>query len=270
MSNTFSIKRFWSYLVHDIRSAVADSGLTLAIIGAMPVFQYFIAQAFSLIFSGHALVMGDWGKIPAYISAFAIALIFFPAKHYGPLTDKKTGSDYLMLPASTLEKWCSMLIVTCLAVPVFLMTELALTDGLLSLVFSGTYGSTAISGIVSVMGKIWSELQTPAGGIAISWPYALFLSWCENVLVFTLGAICFKKSKIGLTFLAYFILMMVITMGAAGIMQALNISNLQIEFETITEEAVIRTLNLIMYAVYTVWFVVFDLLIYLRVKTLKH
>ena len=80
MSNTFEIKRFGNYLLHDIRTAVADSGLALVIIGAMPIFQFLIPEVFSLVFSGHAMDMGTWGKIPAYISALTIANIFFPIR----------------------------------------------------------------------------------------------------------------------------------------------------------------------------------------------
>lgn len=266
MSNTFNFKRFWNYLVHDLRSACADSGLTLAIVGAMPIFQYFITQAFSLILQGHTMTMGPAGKITAYAVAIVIAVIFFPVKHYGSLTDKKAGSDWVLLPASRLEKWLSMLLLTCLALPLFLFAELALSDGLLSLIFHGTYGATAIAGVSGFMGEIWNQLE----GLAISWPYALYLSWCENILLFTLGAIFFKKSKTGLTFLSYFLLMMVISMGSIGIMQAIGLDNMNFDFSDVTEEGLIRTVNIIMYSIYFIWFAVFDFLLYLRIKTLKH
>ena len=266
MSNTFNIKRFWNYLGHDLRSACADSGLTLAIVGAMPIFQYFITQAFSLILRGHTLTMTPGAKVTAYAVAALIALIFFPVKHYGSLTDKKAGSDWVLLPASRLEKWLSMLLLTCLALPLFLLAELALCDGLLSLVFGGTYGTTAIAGLSGFMGELWSQIR----GLAISWPYALYLAWCENILIFTLGAIFFRKSKTGLTFLAYFLLMMVISMGFIGIMRAVGLDNFNIDLSEVTEEGLVRAVNIIIYAIYFVWFAVFDFLLYLRIKTLKH
>lgn len=270
MNNTFSIKRFGNYLGHDLRGAAADSGLTLAIIGAMPVFQFFIAQAYSLIISGNAVVMGDWGKIPAYITAFTIAIFFFSAKHYGGLTDKKKGSDWLMLPASSLEKWGSMLLVTCVAVPVFLMAELAATDGLLSLIFPQTYGEAAISRIAYMMKGVWTELHTPEGGLAMSWPLALYLNWCEVVLFFTLGAIWFKSSKIGKTFLAAFIIVMVLSMLSAGFLQIIGFRSRQYATMDDTPAGFIRKMNIIIWSIYAVYFIVIDALLYLRIKTLKH
>lgn len=270
MNNTFSIKRFWNYLLHDLGSARSDSGLTLAIIGAMPVFQFFIAQAFSLVFNGQTVVMGDWGKVPAYLTAFFIALVYFPAKHYGGLTDKKQGSDWLMLPASVLEKWGSMLLITCLVVPFLLVAELVLTDGLLSIIFPGTYGATAFSKIAYMMKGVWIELSTPEGGLAMSWPLVFFLNWCEGVLFFTLGAIWFKKSKVGKTFLAAFILGMAISLLVAGTMKAIGLSNLHIDNMDMAPEGFIRIMNITVWSIYAVYFMVLDLLLYLRVKTLRH
>ena len=270
MSNTFEIKRFSNYLLHDIRTAVADSGLALVIIGAMPIFQYLIPEVFSLVFSGHAMDMGTWGKIPAYISAIVFACIFFPIKHYGGLTEKRQGSDWLMLPASTLEKWFSMLLVTCVVVPVVLMAELLLTDGLMSLIFSGTYGATGISGIVDTVSKFWGELRTDAGKLFISWPVAMWLSWCEGVLFFAFGAILFKKTKVVKTFLLAFGLGMVISLLTIAIMKAIGMNGIKIDTSDFTEEGMIRTMNWIVFAIYFVWFAAQDLVLYLRMKTLKH
>ncbi len=269
MSNTFDIKRFWNYLKYDLVSAGNDSGLTLAILGAMPVFFYGIIEAFSLIFSGHVTNIGFAGKVGAYVLAIGISLIFFPAKHYGTLTDKRHGSNWLMLPASRQEKWLSVLLVTCVAVPLFLLAELAATDGLLSLIFNGTYGATALKDICSGMDSVWSELSTEAGRIALSWPYGLYLSWCENILFFTLGSLCFKKSKVGKTFLAAFLLGMVVTMLTTLTLKIFGLPT-ELELSDVTEEGFIRGINIVIYAIYLVYFAVVDVLIYLRIKTLKH
>ena len=270
MNNTFEIKRFGNYLMHDIRAAIASCGLPLVIIGAMPVFQYFIPEAFSLLFTGHAMDMGDWGKIPAYLSAIVFAGIFFPAKHYGSLTDKRQGSDWLMLPASTFEKWFSMLLLTCVIVPVALLAELIVTDGLMSLIFSGTYGATAISAITAKIPAFWSEFSTDAGKLFISWPVAVWLSWCETVLFFAFGAMIFEKAKVVKTFLLAFGLGMVITAITAILMKIFGINGMHIDTSDFTEEGIIRTMNWIVFAVYFVWFAAQDAVLYIRMKTLKH
>ena len=119
------------------------------------------------------------------------------------------------------------------------------------------------------MNSIWGELSTEAGRIAISWPYAMYLSWCENILFFTLGAIYFKKSKIGKTFLSAFVLGMALTMLMTLVFKAVGLPT-NIDFSDMTEEGFIRGMNILIYAVYIVYFAVMDTLIYLRIKTLKH
>lgn len=271
MNNTFDIKRFWNYFKYDFTGARNDAGLTLAILGAMPFFGFFCTQAFALILNGHVTHYGIYGKIASIVTAVIIAVLFFPAKHYGPLTEKKRGSDWLMLPASRLEKWLSMLLLTCLVVPAFLLAGLAVTDGLLSLIFNGTYGSTAISQISSSMNLLWGEFRTEEGRLAISWPFALYLNLCEQMLLFTLGAIYFKKSKVGMTFLSCFLLMMLFSMGSIAFMKALGISDWAVGPENISQEGfIIRLMNIIVYSVYLLFFAIMDLLIYLRIKTLKH
>ena len=249
---------------------MADSGLSLLIIGAMPVFQYLIPEVFSLVFTCHSMDLGAWGKIPAYLSFILIAGIFFPTRHYGILTEKRQGSDWLMLPASTLEKWFSMLLVTCVAVPVALLAELLLTDGLMSLIFSGSYGILAASEIVHTMSKFWAELHTDAGGLFISWPVAIWLSWCEGVLFFAFGAMLFKKTKVVKTFLLAFGLGMLISLVTIAVMKAIGMNGMNIDTTNFTEEVFIRTMNWIIFAIYFVWFALQDLVLYLRMKTLKH
>lgn len=269
MSNTFNMKRFLNYFCYDLTSAKNNAGLSLAINGAMPIFTFAIYEIFSLLFTGSATNLPLGAKIMAYIVAVLIITLYFPTKQYGNLTNKRSGSSWLMLPASGLEKWLSMLLVTCLVLPVLLFAELLLTDGLLSLVFNGTYGATTISTIKTFVDELFNEFTiNGVGGLAISAPYAIYLSFCENILFFTLGAIFFKKSKIGKTFLSAFCLMMVFSMLSSVFF--MNGTNLKFNIENIDEESIMRTINIIVYVLYVVIFAALDVLLYLRVKTLKH
>ncbi len=270
MNNTFDIKRFWKYLRHDFQTAVGDSGLTLAILGAMPVFVYFITEAFSLIVSGGTAQLPLAGKASACLIAAVVAGISFPARHYGTLTDKKAGSDWLMLPASRLEKWLSVLLMTCLAVPAFLLLELAATDGLLSLLFKGTYGTSALGLMSSSMGELWGQMNSQGlGRLAISWPYATYLNWCENVLIFTLGAMYFKKGKVAKTFLAYFIFGMALSMLGAAVLKIIGFDGgFQADWQP--EMFSMRTMNVLIYCIYALFFILMDGALYLRIKNLKH
>ena len=127
MSNTFNFKRFWNYFTYDLISAKNNTGLSLAIAGAAPVFTYAIYQIFALLFDGKTAYMPSGVKIAAIVIAVFISILYFPTKQYGSLTDKRAGADWLMLPASRLEKWFSLLLITCLVVPAFLFAELFAT-----------------------------------------------------------------------------------------------------------------------------------------------
>ena len=55
MNNIFNIKRFCNYFLYDLRNAKNNYGLSLLILGVMPVVLYIIVQLFSLIFTQYAI-----------------------------------------------------------------------------------------------------------------------------------------------------------------------------------------------------------------------
>lgn len=271
MSNTFNFKRFWKYFTYDLISAKNNTGLSLAIAGAAPVFTYAIYQIFALLFDGKTAYMPSGVKIAAIVIAVFISILYFPTKQYGSLTDKRAGADWLMLPASRLEKWFSLLLITCLVVPAFLFVELFATDKLLSLIFNGTYGASAFSQINRSVGLLWNEFTIEGvGKLAISAPYALYLSFCQNILFFTLGTIYFKKSKIGMTFLSSFVITIALSMLLIAVGKIFSNFDFNLVPEDISDEAAMRTMNIIIYSIYIVVFGVLDILLYLRIKSLKH
>ena len=270
MNNTFDIKRFWRYFVYDLNSAKNECGLTLLILGAMPVFLFFFYELFSVIVGKGFTAVNAGAKLPSVIIAFMIACLAFPAKHYGTLTERKAGSAWILLPASTLEKWLSMLLVTCVAVPVFMVAETAACEGLLGLFFKNTYGGMTIAPIAEGMNSAWGELSLEAGKSALlSWPYSLYLSWCATILVFTLGAICFRKSKVGKTFLALFLLGLALSIIAVAVVRIFGGADFSLSVEDITEESFVRYARIIQYAAYVVEFGLLDFFIYNRIRTIK-
>lgn len=272
MNKIFNFKRFASFFSYDLLSSKNNAGLTLAIVGAMPVFTFACYEIFPLLLKGQMTPMTAGGKIMAFIVAIGIITLFFPERQYGQLTDKKSGSNWLLIPASSTEKWLSMLLVTCLVVPALLFAELFATDALLSLIFKGTYGESALSIISAGMSRLWiSELQVEgAGGIAISWPYAFYLSFCQNILFFTLGSIYFKKAKIGKTFLAGFLICMILTVLTIAVMKAFGSTDLSFGPEDLSDAAAVRAINTVIYLVYVLLFAALDVLLFLRIKNLKH
>ena len=114
----FDFRRFRKYFVSDLKTCSANYGLSLLTISLLtPLALYVITVAFNLI-----LHLGWEGPSLAFRSiVFGIAMfcmvVTMPVKCYGGLTDKQYGSFWLTLPASRLEKFLSMLIITCIVAP---------------------------------------------------------------------------------------------------------------------------------------------------------
>lgn len=266
MSNTFNFKRFWKYLRYDLVSAGQDSGTLLISIAAMPVWFFVIQQLFSLVFSGEFRPISTTALIIAYIISFTLAVIFFPVQHYGKLTDKKAGSDWILVPASRFEKFLSLLIVCCVAVPIVWLAIIAACDGLLYLIF-GTYDTFILPKIFESVGSASAQIHTDNVQFAFSGPLFTYFSWCQNILAFALGAIFFRKNKIVYTFLTLMAIGIVCTIIAAAVF---GNDSIIYKPEAISEDSLLRMLNFGMYALYVVIFAVLDLALYFRVKTLKH
>ncbi|MBQ9659864.1 MAG: hypothetical protein IJV37_01180 [Bacteroidales bacterium] len=200
MNNLFDIKRFGNYFLYDLRRAKNNYGLSLLVIGLTPVMLFVFYLFFALIGS-HTIeeMPEELHFLAAFVTVF-IVILGAGTKIYGFVTRKRAGSDFLMLPASTFEKWLSMGLIVCIVLPVVFFTLLFGSDSLLSLLFPNAYGASLLS-------QQWDPGLFEAmedSGIYFNLPGVMFLQWCTNILVFTLGAVCFKKNKVAKTLFCIF------------------------------------------------------------------
>ena len=110
MNNIFDIKRFGRYLAYDIRQTIANSGISLLVVGTLPVLIYLLSGLASLIFNGHWEVDPETTQAFAIIAAVMVIMMAFPTKAYGSLTDRKGGAAWALIPASVPEKFVSMML----------------------------------------------------------------------------------------------------------------------------------------------------------------
>ena len=198
-------------------------------------------------------------------------MITSPMKLYGGLTEKKYGSSWLLIPASRLEKFISMLLICLIVVPVAYLIVYLGVDGILSLLIKGY--SPAIIGSDAM--KTFMSFHIPedipfemVGGSSLYF----FGSMAATILVFLLGGLCFKKGKVGKTILALFIIMMVV-----GIITFIIFVKSPEHFESLMERADIMDPERIASSIST-WSWILNILffgglgtaIYFRLKTLKH
>lgn len=190
MNSIFNFSRFGKYFLYDLRNAKNSAGLSILVLGLLPIIIFVVFEICCLVLDGHLNESEDTGMI-AISAAVMASTIIAPKKLYGGITDKKIGADYLLIPASCFEKFLSMLLILCVIIPLLLCVTLTLTDGLMCLVFPKYYLP------INVSNDITGDVNlTPIvmGG------------WIGGILSFTLGALIFKKSKIAKTILASLVL----------------------------------------------------------------
>jgi len=197
MNNYFNLKRFCNYFVYDLRHAKNNYALSLLIMGLMPIVLFIFLQAIGLIFNQELINVSMPPKYVQMVIVTTVVLFGAGVKIYGKITEKRTGSSFLMLPASTLEKWLSMVLVTCIVLPVALYALQIASDALMSFLFPNLYGERLYN--MTLLQTI--EDKMAGEGVSVNMGALLFWNWVESILTFTLGAIFFKKSKIAKTLL---------------------------------------------------------------------
>ena len=265
MKEIFDFKRFGKYFVYDLRQAVNRYGLTALILGLWPFIWFVFTRFLSFVFGT--------GYNPDFVKASTswpvivsiIVVLSFGSRVYGGVTDRKKGADWISLPASALEKTLSLLLITCVVLPITLFVLVGISFALVS---------SLVPELYECLQAIWSDSffsELFSGTSYVNVPLILWLSWCENILVFSLGALCFKRNKVGKTILCLiglFALLGIITMLVFG---TANISSETIErFLGDFDAARAQTLvNVALNLIYSVVFVLLIGGIYARIKTIK-
>ena len=266
MNNILDIKRFGQYFLYDLRRAWNNYGLSLLLMGLIPIILYVVYQFISLVSGRGTDLMPDPMKFVALFAVLCVVILGAGVKLYGFVTEKRAGSDFLMLPASTTEKWLSMALMVCIVLPAVLFALLFVSDALMSLVFPLTYGGRLFN--QAFANDILAEVMDEEG-VSFNLPAVLFCNWCESILVFTLGAICFKRAKVAKTLLCLFGFSIVLSMLMVLIFGTSHIDTEQLEAFFETPDRVFRFLNWTVNIVYTV--IIGGLLwgIWNRLRTLK-
>ncbi len=203
MDNVFNINRFGNYLLYDLRNARNYFGLSMLICGFFPILVFVIFEILVKSISGEWVNAGIPLQISSMLISFFIVFLTFPVKAYGRLTDKKAGSSWLMLPASSFEKWLSMIVITCIVVPVCLFGLMLLSDWALSVIFPNLWAEPVLKEMSAANAAI---LESTDDVVSINFPAILSYECFSNILCFTLGALVFKKAKVGKTFLALLVI----------------------------------------------------------------
>lgn len=271
MNKIFSFKRFGRYFTFDLKNAVNTFGLSLLIMCCLPIILLILRNVFSLVFSGTIAFPSLAERMSLFSIALMIMMIASPVKIYGGLTEKKYGSSWLLIPASRVEKFISMLLICLIVVPVAYLIVYLGVDGILSLLIKdyspSIIGSDALRSFMSFSTPEELPFEM-VGGPSLYF----FGSMAATILIFLLGGLCFKKGKVAKTILALFIIMMVVGLIAfVGVVKSPEHLEALVERADVMDpEKIASSLSAWSWIINILLFGGLGTAIYFRLKTLKH
>lgn len=286
--NTFNFNRFGKFLASDLRHCLANYGLSMLLMSMMGLIIYIGTVTMGLVFNGAWDGPGVGFRLTVFIITMFVLMTSMPVKCYGGLTDKKTGSAWLMLPVSRLEKYLSMIINTVFIIPLATGAVYVLVDSLLC-GLDPTCGAGIVTETKAFLVNMVSEsfateadmISMPSLGTfahQVSNPLLYIDDIIMISLVFLLGAVCFKSGKTVKTFFAIFaysiafsfISVPVISHYIGGIMENINMLDQTAFIEDMFNSWIFRHAALVDTINDTVVNLALMAGIWFRIKTLKH
>ena len=190
MNNKFDFKRFKQVVAEDWRLYFRRFGITLAVWSCLPI----VIWITSLVFG----IDVDPEPRAGFILAFIFATVMtVPAHVYGKANLSRDGVSFAMLPATSSEKFLSMVLFCSIITPLFCGLGSWAVDSLLTLLPFGGF-------------KAFVEpfkLEYPAHNTLVG----AMLFFTESSL-FMLGNMIFKKRKTGKTFAWILLILFVLTL----------------------------------------------------------
>lgn len=213
MEKSFNLNRFGKYFLYDLKSRWSTLGVFFLILALFPFILYLMNMIFATISGGGLASLLTGGSIngPSLAARFVtfalvtgIFVIAFPARAYGFITEKKAGSDWLMLPASRSEKFISMMLTCLVVIPVAFLLLYGLSDWLICLLDKSCGDAIALTNVNKLAGE--DSLQQSGFHLVGNGIPLLLVSLAESIAIFLLGSLIFKKWKIGYTIIVLFVI----------------------------------------------------------------
>ncbi len=212
MNDTFNFTRFRKYYVSDFRNTLNNAWLTVLIFSLAGTIAYLFCGIMSSSFNGHWDPYGLQGRVMVFLLLFYFMLMTLPSKAYGYFTDKRQGEFFSMIPASALEKTLSMVINLVVIAPLVYLVIALSADALICAVDPESDGVTIVSfatGLSADIGDNPLLFERGESGFIVTSIIGFVESIISWTLEFLLGALYFKKNKIGKTILMLIVFNMV-------------------------------------------------------------
>jgi hypothetical protein len=139
MNNTLDFNRLGKVVKHDGASFTQNLSLALIILWSIPLVIWLFSSLTPN--NGH---IDSYSRISIISTLGTILLIMAPARLYKYCNDSRQGIRYAMLPASSLEKFISMVFYCVIVAPVIYLAGALAIDSILA-VLGGPYEGFAIA-----------------------------------------------------------------------------------------------------------------------------
>ena len=218
-NDVFNMNRFGRYLVTDIKNAIARYGVSLLVMATISLTGYLLVGFFTMIVGNGWQSLPMVGRMFFMVMSFIVLTLSAPAKIYGFITDKKEGTSFLMVPASSLEKTISMLLVCCVVVPFAFFAVYLSLDQIVCLIDAKCGDSLllAISNGQNILTDAFQQLSRESNNVipdysSLATPWMYLDDIAQGFLIFLLGALFFKTSKAAKTVGCIIILSIAVSM----------------------------------------------------------
>ena len=266
----FNGQRFWTYFKYDLTKMWRNHVKAAILIGFSGLILYILGIAFNAVFNGVWAAPGFGSRVVVFfIACFALEL--YQTRTYGYLTKRREGAAWLMIPASTFEKWLSMILITLVVIPVAFLATYVIIDAILALA-DPTYGQLLIGAAKTTIANAQQSLAEANDEYSTTWSLGIFalpaiVGYICNFLYFLLCGISFKRNKI----LWAFIILSIASIAFSTIMTTMGLQSDYYEVNELAEaEELIHSMigwSTIASGVLAAGFAGG---IYYRIKTLKH
>ena len=272
MNNVFDINRFGKYFMYELGRAKVNFMASAIVCGISPAIFLAIFEFFSFLFSGeHVSGMETLAQGCGLFTILIVFTLVMPVKLFGQITEKRFGSNWLMMPASVLEKTITMILMVCVVAPAFTAAVYFATDGILSLCFPVAYGGSIFSslkGLNEAM-KVFSEIN-----ITFNLWGLLIIDYIVWTLIFLLGSIFFKDRKVIKTILVILLLGMAGSTLFGTLVSLVGFGGLESMFRSVEDdflmvEHAFTCFNIFLNCYYFILIAGLSVGIFFRVKTLK-
>ena len=190
MNNKFDFKRFGQVVAQDWKLYFRRFGITLLVWACLPIILWIT----SLVFEKEIDPLARAGFIFAFIVATVMTV---PAHVYGKANLSRDGVSFAMLPATSSEKFLSMVLYCSIVTPIFCGLGAWLVDTLMTLLPFGGFNKYVFPFDMDYLGH--------------NLLFVAMLFFLESSL-FMLGNMIFKKRKTGKTFAWILLIIFVITL----------------------------------------------------------